>query len=581
MMTKRQPSWCKLIFSMTAFASLATAAALRAQDLVQVHQDFSANPGWEAVGNRIEAIDPPTITQDFGWAPANQAGGKPAGAIGGHVAHSRTPAHYALPFGKPFTFNDAFSASGRIAVMPGETRGNGYIAFFNEKLQGWRPWSSVAIRLTTQEDGNMSMGVDYMGSNWGGLGMETDIVVPKDGKSYAWMLAYDPAAVRPAEWPHPGLKQYMPVGTSQSKGRRTDIELFELVRKSEPDLTLKQMQKRLQDTAAAGFLRFYNRERETFLVYDDYKNEKGLITLQFEGGPVWHYWMPDYHRNAPVILNRFGIFNFQLHHDAIEFYVSDLVVSGQKIDLSQDPGWEGRGNRVTFVQREFHRQDFGYSATNWAGKAIGEIGGLFYRTEGNDPGHGYYADDIGKLTLEDPFAFSGSICFVNGGTDAGMFFGYFNAAEKMKEFSDPRAANPLKATMGIQVAGPTRVGYWFSALCSPTEPTYSLKNGPVFLPTQERRSFKVTYDPKANDNVGRMTVTLDDETFHLDLKPKQRKAGATFDRFGIMNTRKGGKYVTIYFDDMEYTARRPANYKPVRHEQKIVNVPYPPDGRQY
>src|SRR5688572_28368099 len=101
-------------------------------ELMQVKQDFTNDPSWEGVGNRIEASDPPTIRQDFGWRAGEKGGG---GEIGGLVSHSRTPAHYALPFGKPLTFNDAFSASGKIRVMPGKTNGNGYIAFFNDTVQ--------------------------------------------------------------------------------------------------------------------------------------------------------------------------------------------------------------------------------------------------------------------------------------------------------------------------------------------------------------------------------------------------------------------------------------------------------------
>lgn len=37
-----------------------------------------------------------------------------------------------------------------------------------------------------------------------------------------------------------------------------------------------------------------------------------------------------------------------------------------------------------------------------------------------------------------------------------------------------------------------------------------------------------------------------------------------------MSVRIGGKYQVIYFDDLTYTARRPAGYKPVKHEQKTV-----------
>ena len=63
--------------------------------------------------------------------------------------------------------------------------------------------------------------------------------------------------------------------------------------------------------------------------------------------------------------------------------------------------------------------------------------------------------------------------------------------------------------------------------------------------------------------------------FTLDLTPEQRKAGATFDRFGLTSFRRGGKFTTIYFDDLTYTTRRPADATSVRHEQKITTVPYP------
>ncbi|MBK7493848.1 MAG: hypothetical protein IPI28_00040 [Candidatus Omnitrophica bacterium] len=59
------------------------------------------------------------------------------------------------------------------------------------------------------------------------------------------------------------------------------------------------------------------------------------------------------------------------------------------------------------------------------------MGGLIWRLEPDDPGFAYYADDAGALTIEDPIEFSGRICFVDGMTDASMFFGYFNHEEFM------------------------------------------------------------------------------------------------------------------------------------------------------
>jgi len=77
-------------------------------------------------------------------------------------------------------------------------------------------------------------------------------------------------------------------------------------------------------------------------------------------------------------------------------------------------------------------------------------------------------------------------------------------------------------------------------------------------------------------------VTLDGEPpFTLDLEPAQRKAGATFDRFGLMSFRRGGKYSTLFFDELTYTTRRTADAPPVRYEQKITKVPYPKGGRQF
>jgi hypothetical protein len=107
------------------------------------------------------------------------------------------------------------------------------------------------------------------------------------------------------------------------------------------------------------------------------------------------------------------------------------------------------------------------------------------------------------------------------------------------------------------------------------------KHGPIILPTGERHAFSFMYDPQANRGVGRITVTLDEKSFFLDLTPQQRSAGAAFDRFGVASIRKGGKCVTVFLDDLTYTACRPQDYTPVFHEQQVTRVPYPPGGRRY
>src|SRR5207253_3069032 len=63
---------------------------LAADELLQVHEDFSKDPGWEFANNRVRASDPPTVKQDFGWSPTNKTGGS-NGEIGGTIWQSRTP----------------------------------------------------------------------------------------------------------------------------------------------------------------------------------------------------------------------------------------------------------------------------------------------------------------------------------------------------------------------------------------------------------------------------------------------------------------------------------------------------------
>src|SRR6267154_4999181 len=47
--------------------------------------------------------------------------------------------------------------------------------------------------------------------------------------------------------------------------------------------------------------------------------------------------------------------------------------------FEKDPGWEGHNNRVVPERLPTVVQDFGYSKTNFAGKAAGELGGRVTR----------------------------------------------------------------------------------------------------------------------------------------------------------------------------------------------------------
>src|SRR5262245_41595748 len=70
------------------------------------------------------------------------------------------------------------------------------------------------------------------------------------------------------------------------------------------------------------------------------------------------------------------------------------VLKTERFD--KDPGWEGHNNHVTPGRRPTVVQDFGFSKTNFAGKAAGELGGRV--TRASLPA--FYADKIGPLSLD-------------------------------------------------------------------------------------------------------------------------------------------------------------------------------------
>jgi len=207
---------------------------------------------------------------------------------------------------------------------------------------------------------------------------------------------------------------------------------------------------------------------------------------------------------------------------------------------------------------------------------------LFWRNEPIDPYHGFYADDVGELTLDDAISFSGTINFVNGGTDASMMFGYFNRADQVMEM---KADDKNKAqVLGIQIADSTSIGYSFMPILKGVGNGKGVtsKRGPQFVPDRRRRHFSFDYDPAANNGAGSIVAKLDDNVTTVNFRTADvRRSGARFDRFGLLNVRSGGKYVEVYFDDLTYTVKRAAGSKPEFHTDKVVKIPYPPGGRKY
>ena len=107
--------------------------------------------------------------------------------------------------------------------------------------------------------------------------------------------------------------------------------------------------------------------------------------------------------------------------------VLQAVTKTESFDL--DPKWDGRNNRQVPANPPLVNQDFGYSKTNHAGKAGGEIGGEFWAAL--QPA--YYGKIIKEKTFEDSFNASGSLALLHGRsifgwqTTCNVYIGFFNA----------------------------------------------------------------------------------------------------------------------------------------------------------
>ena len=94
--------------------------------------------------------------------------------------------------------------------------------------------------------------------------------------------------------------------------------------------------------------------------------------------------------------------------------------------FDHDPGWEGHNNHLPPKKSATVKQDFGYSPTNFAGKAAGEIGGAIQRA--TQPAS-YAAALAPAKTLESKLSASGSFAITGVQGGGGVFFGFFNSRQ--------------------------------------------------------------------------------------------------------------------------------------------------------
>ena len=284
------------------------------------------------------------------------------------------------------------------------------------------------------------------------------------------------------------------------------------------------------------------------LTYDpDAVGGRGEVTFILDGKKYAQALAPG-HRENGAEFNRFGVVNVQATGSGMEMNFYDLVLDGHPLDLSRDPGWEGRGNKIEFADRHmrpFH--DFGWLGTDKAGGKPGEVGGVIWR----DEAPAFYAAKIEPLTLEQELVASGKIAFNGAGSDSGIYLGWFDSRSKTNKTA-PDITQPQTNLLAILLEGPSRIGHYFRAAYSTSRGNGLLQDsGPIIRPDGGVHQWSIRYSPRS----GQITVQLDKETCTLMMRPEHRREGASFDRFGLFNLQTGGHFVDVTLDDVAYTVK--------------------------
>jgi hypothetical protein len=230
-----------------------------------------------------------------------------------------------------------------------------------------------------------------------------------------------------------------------------------------------------------------------------------------------------------------------------------------------DPKWDGRNNRLTPSAPPLVEQDFGYSFTHHAGKAAGEIGGKV--SQSIRPA--YYAKVVPAGTFEDRLSASGNVCIVEAQaisgwhTQGNIYVGWFNSdvrdqvwrprnfiGFRLQSSNEPDGAL-VELTYGTRAwqAGGTFVN---RAGGGQEKLVRELKSSDLLRipPDGSKHAWTFRYDPTAANGAGEIVFTFDGVETAVALRPELRKAGASFNRFGIFAPRIPGRHIVAYFDDL-------------------------------
>jgi hypothetical protein len=232
--------------------------------------------------------------------------------------------------------------------------------------------------------------------------------------------------------------------------------------------------------------------------------------------------------------------------------------------FDRDPKWEALNNHVVPERIARVVQDFGYDA------AKGALGGRLTRAA--KPA--YYAAQIEPKTFNNKLSASGTLAISKSGSGSGIFFGWFNA-------NLPEASGRPPSSIGIEIDcenGGGRMAIRAHSANNLSAGKFVTKferyrtkeEQPIMRPTPIRNdgtryTWKLDYDPDGAGGNGQVRFTIasgsdtpadfENKLVTFDLPDGFKEAGATFDRFGLINGTKPGGSLTIHFDDLRFDGR--------------------------
>lgn len=474
---------------------LATAFLITPFDTIAAlrEENFDKEPAnWEGINNRSKAFEPRKVTQDFGYSPGTSHAGGAKGEVGGRINPGGEPAYYGFKLPKPLTLDSPMTAEGRLFVPAGGS--HCLLGFFHTNtLNEWRTPNTLVARINGRGDA-FHCHFEYCTSRWRADAGVIGTIVP---------------------------------------GERIDARNI-------PCGKAYQWKMAYDPKGADGH---------------------GLFTFTLDGTTAQCEVKPE-HRADGITVTHFGLLPVLKTWDSPgDIWIDDLKVNGTNFDFSTDPQWEAVDNRRTYITTDTRpRFDFGWSATHYAGgKSKGELGGLIFRGDCREPARmASYGDRIGPLTLQTPLKARGKVAVLRATSDSTASIGFYHSAHSMKSNRSQKNSIPMDY-VGINIEGPSSDGFfWYPIYRTHSDEANVLgnmrENAPRIYPDRRVHDWFLEYDPNGASGNGRITVGLDDRTCTLDLAPGHKAIGATFDRFGICTPWIDGNSVTVYFDDLIYTA---------------------------